>query len=782
MPLNLSAQQKTFRSNAKCVGAMAVALLVFNLACASFAQSNKPKDKPSLLEREPFDLIVLNASNDNVELEVFELPLPGRRVPRPFPSGSFEAREISNPTADLRVLWSAVSRIELYEEQLMNEALRLTKAKKYNQAFRYFARLDRDYTGYRGLNSALVTYLRSDALDQFRQGNHVHALAVLQSLYLRAKATPGVAQAVNAVSESILKSQWEANDYAAVRQTIDMLKVQFAGLDIAVVDRWSKRLNARLEQLIKSGEAFLSKDDFRQARVAATRAFNLSPNSSLANDLLERIEKANPSLRVGVNQSYYESYAPHLDSPVAIRTGRLLSTSLASMDDFQSSGGVYSSPFGEIYSEDSNEQIVIKLNPAADDQGQGGYRLSRAILDLVEENDPYFTALGSRLTGIEVRSSAEVVLQIDPPHPHPEALLKGPIQRSLLPYVPTRWTVTSADEESTIFTFKAMSPNTSDATEGGYRQLEELLYEKEEQGIKALLSGEIHALANVSPWNLPRLASSKVIRIGQYRIPTLHCLILSGDSWLVKERESRRGLCYSLARDTFVEEVLLAGENRSGFGSLSGPFPAGQSLSDPLRYAYQDSIASRSYEPRLAALLMALAAQGGAKNAMENELIDTKELPPLLLAHSPSPTARLACRSIQTQLKGLQVKVDLVELDEKTLLTEGEKYDLRYAEIRVGEPMVDVWPLIGPGGLAGECSESLIVALNQLNSADSSVTMTDRLRQIHEVAHGELPIVPLWQTVDHYAYRTDLDGLPDETVDLYQSIESWKINRRRRSR
>ncbi len=775
MPSIVTRLNKLLDINAKCVGMLGLALVLINLTAIGTAQTNQPKDNQILLEREPFDLIVLNAANDNVRLEVFRLPLPGRRVPLPFPSGSFEAREISNPTVDLRVLWSAVSRIELYEEQLLKEAIRLTKAKKFNQAFRYFARLERDYSNHPGFESALVSYLRSDALDQFRQGNHVHALAVLQSLYLRAKSTPGVAQAVNAVGESIIKSQWDANDYAAVRHTVEMLKVQFAGLDLAVVKRWDQRLEARLRLLIEEGEASLAKKEFREARTSATRAFNLSPNSPLANDLLARIEKANPSLRVGVNQPYYAANTIRLDSPVAIRTGRLLSTSLATLDDFQSSGGVYSSPFGEIYTEDANARVILKLNETALYGGQGEYRLARGILDLVEESNPYYTALGSRLREIEVLPSSEVVLHLDPPHPHPEALLKGPLPKSLLPYAPKKWEVSSTNEVSTTFSYNGT------ITEGGYRELDEITFKEEEQGIKAILSGELHVLANVSPWNLPRLATSKVVRIGQYRIPTLHCLVLSGNSWLVNERESRRGLCYALARSTFVDEVLLAGETRSGFVPLSGPFPAGQSLSDPLRYAYQDSIADRDYQPRLAALLMALAAQGGAQNAMENELIDTQELPPLVLAHPPSPIARLACRSIQTQLKGLQVKVDLVELDEPTLIATGDKYDLRYAEIRLSEPMVDVWPLIGPGGIAGECTESLIVSLNQLNSAISSVTMTDQLRQVHEVAHGELPLVPLWQTVDHYAYRADLDGLPNETVDLYQTVETWKVVRRRRS-
>ena len=70
--------------------------------------------------------------------------------------------------------------------------------------------------------------------------------------------------------------------------------------------------------------------------------------------------------------------------------------------------------------------------------------------------------------------------------------------------------------------------------------------------------------------------------------------------------------------------------------------------------------------------------------------------------------------------------------------------------------------------------------MNQLNEAYSSVDLAERLRLVHEIAHGELPFIPLWQTVDHYAFRKDIIGLPYETVDLYQTVEQWRLNQGRR--
>jgi peptide/nickel transport system substrate-binding protein len=36
-------------------------------------------------------------------------------------------------------------------------------------------------------------------------------------------------------------------------------------------------------------------------------------------------------------------------------------------------------------------------------------------------------------------------------------------------------------------------------------------------------------------------------------------------------------------------------------------------------------------------------------------------------------------------------------------------------------------------------------------------------------------VLPLWQVVDHYAWRTRLTGPGDVADRLYQGIESWEI-------
>ena len=74
---------------------------------------------------------------------------------------------------------------------------------------------------------------------------------------------------------------------------------------------------------------------------------------------------------------------------------------------------------------------------------------------------------------------------------------------------------------------------------------------------------------------------------------------------LLAKREFRRAICFGIDRKWIVERVLLGGAKLPGFDVLSGPFPTGLSLGDPIRYGYNSQIEPRPFEPRLAAAWMA---------------------------------------------------------------------------------------------------------------------------------------------------------------------------------
>jgi ABC-type transport system substrate-binding protein len=235
-------------------------------------------------------------------------------------------------------------------------------------------------------------------------------------------------------------------------------------------------------------------------------------------------------------------------------------------------------------------------------------------------------------------------------------------------------------------------------------------------------------------------------------------------------------LCFGIDRKWILQSVLLGGEAKPGFEVISGPFPAGESLSDPLRYAYNNRITPRPFEPRLAAILatVAWASVNNPTGKKEDAPAELPPMPVLTLAHPKDPIARTTCQTIQMQLARAGIVIKLAEFSADELLAGKVDCDLRYAEITVGEPLTDCRAILGPGGLAGDSDNAYLQsALRALDDATNWNDVRARLADVHEIASHELPLIPLWQTVNYFAYRESMLGIGESPVALYQNVEGW---------
>jgi ABC-type transport system substrate-binding protein len=369
------------------------------------------------------------------------------------------------------------------------------------------------------------------------------------------------------------------------------------------------------------------------------------------------------------------------------------------------------------------------------------------------------------LSGVSIAPNA-VQLQFKRVCIRPEALLQIPP-----PIENRQFTVAEYSPEQVVFA----APQGA-VTRRGLRAVVEQTFADDDAAVNALLNGDIDMLDRVPPWHVERLRSVKGIRIDSYKLPTVHVLIPNTNRALLAKREFRRALCFGIDRQWIVTSVLLGGKSEAGFEVLSGPFPAGVSLSDPVRYGYNNRIAPRPYEPRLAAILstVAWASVNNPTGKKEDAPTELPEMPELTVAHPIDPVARVACQSIQEQLARAGIRIKLTEFTADQLLAGNVEADLRYAELAVWEPLTDARPLLAPGGLGGDLnSPYLQTALRQLDDASNWNEVRERLANIHDIAHHELPMIPLWQTVNFFAYRESLSGVGNAPVLLYQNIDNW---------
>jgi ABC-type transport system substrate-binding protein len=289
-----------------------------------------------------------------------------------------------------------------------------------------------------------------------------------------------------------------------------------------------------------------------------------------------------------------------------------------------------------------------------------------------------------------------------------------------------------------------------------------------------LLDGKIDVIDRVAPWELERLQQKPSLTTGRYAAPTLYFLVPNLRKPLSGSRTFRRALLYSLNR-----ERMLAAFTSKGVAAtiVSGPFIKGASLGDPLGYAYDTSIAPRPYEPKLA-IALALLALGQAKESNQ-ELQGTSKIPEIVLARPAHETAQFACLMIRRQWEAVGVPVREVEYRPDEQIGQSTEIDFWFVERTVKEPLIDAESLFGRTGLLGGGSSYMELALEKLRLAEDWPTAAKRLQEIHRLCFEETTVLPLWQVSEHFAHRTEINGIRSEPpiLDLYQNVERWTVSK-----
>ncbi|WP_145113091.1 ABC transporter substrate-binding protein [Botrimarina mediterranea] len=729
-----------------------VAAIVCPVACAV--------DTP-LYERQPFDLVIVRDEGKSTPLEV--LPLKDR-TPGAARSGDLYARLLDAPGEEIAIPGPSVERVELYEEQLLSKAKEFAAKSDFNSAYPYFAKLERDYPDYPGLTEAFTKAIYDEARALFAAKEYDHALALLGSLKERSSRTPGLENAVDTIGDAILKARWEAEDYLGVRRTVDAIEGQFAGMRLSLGERWLGRMSegaalerAKAQRLAAAGKG-------REALRIVSGAVALDPTSQKTRQLLAELSSAGGTLWVGVWETAAPDATPDLDSPAAVRQSRLIGGRLATLESFQPSGGEYVSTAGVLDTDDARRQLSIRFADSA-----MAYRLARLLLEPAGAAREPLALLRERTAAVSVEGDNRLLVDLKSPHPQPMALAAAPLNASQRDIAPGEWRRVSLPAGSEA---AARYERVSGA--GAFGAVEEYVYSDIDEAFADLRARQIHALMGVPPWRVAEVEALPTIELAELRLPTLHCLLLHPSSSLRERREVRRAIRYGIASQETLNKIVLGEAQRNGFEVLSNAVPRGKSLGDPLRYAYNESIEPRPYEPRLAALLLA-AARAADAEAAEAGLTIRAVPTSLTIAHPPTPVARAAVAAIRDQLAAVGLEIELREASEEELSSGGLGYDLRYAEITMGEPLTDVWRLYGPGGVSGGCSPAMRDALDKVVGATDVKAAVNALRDLHRVVYADLPLIPLWQTVEYAAYQSNLAGVAAEPIDLYQTIDDWRI-------
>ncbi|MGI9454974.1 MAG: ABC transporter substrate-binding protein [Aeoliella sp.] len=749
--------------------------LTLSIAFAKIAPGQEKEDLGPLYQQPPFDRVVLK-TGESVNVRTLRFKDGSRTVPSlPPASGSLNIRlyNSDNASVEHEIPWSAIARIDLFDDLVLQEALKLTDAGKFDDAYGYFGHLLHTAPKTRDLDAGINKYLQANALAAYRTGEFDRALAILGSLYERAPSAAGLAGAVDTVAGKIIEQHLQDRNYQSARLTLDVVEQNFQQLPVTVVKKWRGQFEQAAQQQLAEAKRMAEAREYLAARQAIGQAIGVWPEIEGADELQARIQREHPVVRVGVADRAPRRPTNRLDSWASSRAAVLVSPTLVELRDYSTEGGVYESSVARIQIDDSAMGLTIELaEPPGGDwlsTGLGASAFARNLLAASDSNHSlYQRVLADLVEQVYLEYPRHVRVTLTKPHVRPESLLTLPM--------PTEFATTSdrglyvvVEQNDTITRFVAQG-----ASRPAIAEIHEVPMADDDAAVTALLRGLVDVIDRVPPWQLPRLRAAKGVTVDTYRLPTIHALVPTGKTSLTKQREFRRALCYGLDRQRIVRDVILGGNDERGFQVVSGPFPAGVSLDDPLRRGYNSQIKPRDYDPYLAIVLASAAWSSTQKRAGVKEPSD--DLPVLKLGHNSDPVARTACLEISKSLGAINIPIELVELSTEDLLDANGQVDLKYIELSVWEPVTDARRLLGLDGPTGDTSDFMLVALDRLDEARNWNDAASRLYEIHDVAHSDLPIIPLWQTINYFAYRSSLEGISERPVRLYQDMGQWQID------
>jgi ABC-type transport system substrate-binding protein len=762
-------------------------------------ETSQPADeKLRLFEQEPYDWIRFK---DDAEIKVQLLNFKGRKLPaNPRSTDKLIVRTLDDPDAEYEVVWRDIAEIKLFEQLILAEAESLVAAEKYNEAYDYYLYLERHHPNLDALAQSLEKYLYKEAEAWQRRSEYEHALALLNELHGRNAQYEGLGAALDAASDKLIERKVAAGQYPAARRLVEQLARRNPGSNVG--QEWTRRIQQQARQQLESARDDLEARRFRQAAETARQATLVWPLDE-ARQIWAEAHRQFPRVVVGVTLPGGRSEAMAMVDWAARRSFRLFNRRLMEFQGYGPQGGVYQCPYGEMERLDLGYRMSLRLRPNTPwSTGEGvltGHDVAHRLLAMANPQHAAYQADWAELmASVAVIDLYEVDIALRRAHVHPDGMLQTILRpwnaigegdsksASIGPYV-----VESTSEEQLQYLANEHYFATSSTQP---KEIVERYFPDSRRATAALRHGDVAVLDRVLPWEVPALRAEKNLVVEPYAVPTIHCLLPNQEKPFLARRTFRRALLYGIHRQQILHEQLVPHDPALG-RLISGPFPRGDGIDDPLGYAYNEEVPLRPWNPYLARTLLNVArfelappkkdgeqkpkesAEASVPAAEAQPNADKPDLPPLpklILAHPPHDIARLACRSIQRQWKLLGLEVTLKETSPQSpAVCEGD-WDLLFVDLSMSEPLIEARRLLGSQGLAPNASPYMDQALRELELAEDWKRARQRLLDIHRVAHDDLDIIPLWQIVEHFAYRKGLDGVGTRPAVLYQNVESWQ--------
>ena len=735
-----------------------------------------------LIDQEPYDSLAITTDGDLLTIDVFPMKRPVVRDKTR--NAKFEVRKLDEPDAIYEVYWNKVEGWILFEDRVLKQANQYLIAKKYDEAYDFYAYLLRRYPKTKNLALSIKVFLYDSAGDAVASKRYDEALAILEELYqldsafVDPRSDRAAKDVLNRVVGIVVQGYVGKDDIVSAQKIIRHFVTSYGDGTFSDLTAEKNKLDARAAKLRDQAEAQMNDEKLTAAFETVQEMMRVWPDVERGREVATEVFRRYPRVRVGVSQLALTYDSSSIDNWSARRVGRLLERRLFEFQEAGSTGGTYVSAFGDYELAEDYRRVTIQLNRNAGGDGEQpvtGLDLSQRLRDMANvRSESYSPVWGSIMKSVSVEDVFRVHVDLRRPHVLPYAALQMPLTGvgskgtalSAGPFV-----VANASENEVLH-----RKNDAYIVGNGNQPAEvvERVYTDRGLAVAALKKSEVDVLDRVWPATATALRREPGIVVQRYAHPTLHMLVPNYENVYLKRPSFRSALLYAIPRQAILDQLVLGKTEQPGCQVVTGPFPIGFGDDDPLSYGYNTTIAPRNYDPRTSVLL---------KKLTENELSviygrrDEKvpELEPLVLGHPPDQLIRLVCEAIVAQLKKVEIECTLKELPPGASTDPTGECDLVYLEVAMWEPVIDAERLLGGGRLITDTSQYLDQGLRRLKESQTWKDVRSNLLELHQWVNTEVTVLPLWQTANYFAYRKGLQNIGANPTTLYQNVEAWQL-------
>ncbi len=685
---------------------------------------------------------------------------------------------------DFEVKRPSIQKVEYFEDMLLLECDRLVLTHDYSRAFECCLRVQTRNPGWKGLADRVNSVLFGEGSRALIDGDGERGLRLLRELLGRKRDYPGLLELLGDAYGKRIQRALDLGLYAKGRRILHELEAMAP--EHTVVKDMRSRFIAKATGRVQRSESFAAPERLDEL----TLALRIWPRLEGIDALYSRAFAALPTLEIAVTDIAAPP-GPWVHSPGDERISRLLYRPILASDDEDARRGKRADQLAAgVESSELGRRLLIRVrNSFLWSDGSRPVSAVDVARDLIDRTDPnsprYLARWADLLDRVEAPDDTRIELLLNRPPLKAGPWLLGPVgpahagvdgriatssqERPLVTDGAFRAVAASAD--SVELRLRDDATAASDSPGGAsarIKRIREIRLPRVQAAVGALRRGDVTLIAHVPPDQVASLELSADIKVGRYTQPAIHMIALDGRNPVLRNRSLRRGLSYAVDRKSLLEDYVLKHSATEADFVADGPFPRGS-------YADAPGVKPLAFNLWLARMLVAAAVKELGGNPIQLNL----EYPGL-------PEAQDVVGRMADAFRQAGIEVKLSELPESRLEAElraGRRFDMAYRVVRCDEPVMDAGVLLCPGydapppadALASGVSPRILQLLLELERAVDWPTGRGLAIQIDRESRDELPVIPLWQLTDHYAWRDRLKGPVPVTSWLYQGVETWEI-------